>query len=72
MVRAAKDDVQRWGVDDEDAQACAGEDTGEVVVVPDDRLAEGEGELRFDSKDVETLDNEYREIDCPYIVNSTW
>lgn len=47
---AAEDDVQRWRVDDEHAEARARDDAGEVVVVADDRASEREAELRFDGE----------------------
>lgn len=50
MEGAAEDDVQGRRVDDEDAEAGAGEDTEEVVLVADDAPAEGEGEFGFDRK----------------------
>ena len=50
MLCTAENDVQGRGIDDEHAKAGTGEDTGEVVRVPNDGLAEGEAELRLDSK----------------------
>ena len=59
MEGTAKDNMEWWSVDDEHAQASAGEDSGKVPFVPNDRFAEGEGELGLDSEYVEALDDEY-------------
>ena len=50
MICSAEHDVQRRRVNDENAQAGTGQYTRKVIVVADDGLAEGEAELRLDSK----------------------
>ena len=50
MEGATENHVQGRSVDDEHAKAGTSEDTGEVVRVPNDGLAEGEAELRLDSE----------------------
>lgn len=51
-MRTTKDGVQRRSVDDKHAEACACYDSREVVVVANDGLAEGEGELGFHGEDL--------------------
>lgn len=63
MYGSPEYDVQRRRVDDEHAEACTRDDACEVVVVADDGPSEREAELRFDSEDVEALDDEDREVD---------
>lgn len=54
VERPAKDDVQRWCVDDENTQARAREDPHKVEFVADDVLAKGEREFGLDGEHLGT------------------
>ena len=64
MIVATEYDVQRRGVNDENAEAGSSEDTCEVPIVAHDAFAEWERKFGFDCEDIEALDDEDREIGC--------
>ncbi len=53
MLSTAENDMKRWCVDDEHAEASSRHDTSEVVVVSDNVAAEWEGELSLHREDLE-------------------